>query len=151
MVFDSWVNCSDRFPSLKLGYCRNYYAKDRYARVAEGFAEAALLTFREFATYYKNAKFKFRFAEVMDPVTRVSERYQIVMRDGRPCLRQMLDYGHEDGVQPKEIAVPDSPDRVRSEAMSLAQEWQAREDALDAARYAAYAAQAQKKEGKPCR
>ena len=146
MVFDSWVNCSDRFPSLKLGYCRNYYAKDRYARVAEGFAEAALLTFREFVTYYKNAKFKFRFAEVMDPETRVSERYQIVLRDGRPYLRQMVSYGY-DGVQPKEIAVPDFPDRVRSEAMSLAQEWQALEDALDAARYAAIA----QKEGKPCR
>ena len=71
------------------------------------------------------------------------------MSDGRPCLRRTAHYD-EDASRHEDIPVPDTltDAYVHDEAMRLALAWQACEDRLDAARYAAYAAQAQKKEGK---
>jgi len=154
MVFDTWVQCTARFAGL--GRCpRTYHCKDRAARVAKSHAEAALGAFRAFVTQPKNDKFEFRRVYALDPETGAQESYQVVMSDGRPCLRRAAHYG-EDATRHEDTPVPctlaDAP--VHAEAVHLALAWQACEDRLDAARYAAYAAraaQAQKKEGKQCR
>ena len=154
MVFDTWVQCTARFGGL--GRCpRTYHCKDRAARVAKSHAGAALGAFRAFVTQPKNDKFEFRRVHTLDPETGAQESYQVVMSDGRPCLRRTAHYG-EDATRHEDTPVPRTLDdaRVYDEAMRLALAWQACEDRLDAARYAAHAthaAQAQKKEGKQCR
>lgn len=151
MVFDTWVQCTARFAGLSR-HPRTYHCKDRAARVAKSHAEAALDAFRAFVTQPKNDKFEFRRVYTLDPETGAQESYQVVMSDGRPCLRRTAHYG-EDASRHEDTPVPDTltDAYVHDEAMRLALAWQACEDRLDAARYAAYAAQAQKKEGEQCR
>ena len=152
MVFDTWVQCTARFAGLGR-HPRTYHCKDRVARVAKSHAEAALGAFRAFVAQPKNDKFELRRVYTLDPETGAQESYQVVMSDGRPCLRRTAHYG-EDASRHEDIPVPDTltDAYVHDEAMRFALAWQACEDRLDAVRYAAYAAQAQKKEeGKQCR
>lgn len=146
MVFDTWVQCTARFAGLGR-HPRTYHCKDRAARVAKSHAEAALGAFRAFVTQPKNDKFEFRRVYTLDPETGAQESYQVVMSDGRPCLRRTAHYG-EDATRHEDIPMPDTlvDAYVHDKAMRFALAWQACEDRLDAVRYAARAAQAQEKE-----
>jgi hypothetical protein len=151
MVFETWVQCISRFPSLKQRYPRTYHCKDRAARVAHTPADAALHAFRAFVLDAKNDKFELQLVYVRDPETGVQGSYQVVLRDGGPYLRRTLRYGEDASCPRDEVHVPDllTDSIVYDEALQLAQKWQTREDRLDAARLAAYAI-AQTQEDKQC-
>ena len=152
MVFETWVQCTSRFPGLKQRHPRTYHCKDSAARAAHTPADAALHAFRAFVLASKNDKFEFQFVHVRNPETGVQGSYQMVLCDGGPYLRRTLRYGEDVSCPRDEVHVPDLlTDRiVYDEALRLAREWQAREDRLDAARFAAYAV-AQTQEGNQCR
>jgi len=145
MVFDTWVECEDRLPGLKTRVCRVYSSKARRAIAADGPENAALAAFSGFVRESRNDKFRFRRLHVLNPETGAMRGYHVAMRDGHPVIRRTQGYGEKSA--PDEIAVPNTltDAYVYDEALQLAREWQAAQDHLDAARYAAYAAQAQKK------